>query len=546
MRLPSLQRLLCPLVGILLVSCPVVRGLEATSGARGATLRGSLEFAEWEAPAPSWDLRVLVSGKGTPAIPRPSVELASNPITGSPVRLGSSLPSGMPAPSRREFRTRTQEEHPYVAPRLWAAQEILFVRQKPLPHSPKLGYLRAGMAIGRGESPVGYEGCDGGWYRVAPMGFVCAGPQAVVDPEHPIVGAFQRGADRDAPMPYLYAKSRSPAPLLYVRVPSRTERRKFESSALGVKNLPSDWAEYPMMQAPDLLARGAALPALHGYLYAANTLYLERAKSRSTFALQSLFQTEQGAFGLSVELNVLPLDRLEPVAASEFSGVIVGPEQSLPVAFSMSRKATLYSGEPSVALRPVRLVTFREAFALSGRSESVGGRQFLQTSEGMWLHDSQLVRVSPSRGLPFGVKANDSWIDISLRDQTLVAYEGLRPVFVTLVSTGIADTNRTEASLATPEGVFRIHAKHVSTTMAGDEIEDSYSMGDVPWVQYFNEGYALHAAYWHDGFGRPKSHGCVNLSPADALWLFKWSDPPVPRAWHGAMSTRGSVVRIRQ
>jgi lipoprotein-anchoring transpeptidase ErfK/SrfK len=64
--------------------------------------------------------------------------------------------------------------------------------------------------------------------------------------------------------------------------------------------------------------------------------------------------------------------------------------------------------------------------------------------------------------------------------------------------------------------------------------------------QYFKDGFAFHAAYWHDGFGAPRSHGCVNLSPLDARWLFAWTEPHVPAAWHGAMSTRGTMVVVRE
>jgi hypothetical protein len=67
----------------------------------------------------------------------------------------------------------------------------------------------------------------------------------------------------------------------------------------------------------------------------------------------------------------------------------------------------------------------------------------------------------------------------------------------------------------------------------------------VPYVQYFSEGYALHAAYWHDSFGAPRSHGCINLSPSDARYLFHYSDPPVPRGFHGAFSLReGTLLEI--
>jgi lipoprotein-anchoring transpeptidase ErfK/SrfK len=138
-----------------------------------------------------------------------------------------------------------------------------------------------------------------------------------------------------------------------------------------------------------------------------------------------------------------------------------------------------------------------------------------------------------------------TWIDVSILEQSLVAYEGTRPVFVTLVSTGVDGLGDPEETHSTVRGRFLIHTKHVTATMSGDEPGDEFDLRDVPYVQYFTEGYALHAAYWHDAFGQPRSHGCVNLSPRDARWLFQWSDPPVPEAWHGSMSLRnGTLVNV--
>ena len=69
----------------------------------------------------------------------------------------------------------------------------------------------------------------------------------------------------------------------------------------------------------------------------------------------------------------------------------------------------------------------------------------------------------------------------------------------------------------------------------------------MPYVQYFQDGYALHAAYWHDVFGMPKSHGCINLSPEDARRIFFWTEPKVPEGWHGAAKAlTGTVVFIHE
>ena len=139
--------------------------------------------------------------------------------------------------------------------------------------------------------------------------------------------------------------------------------------------------------------------------------------------------------------------------------------------------------------------------------------------EGQYVH-SDYVRVVTAAPRPDGVSPDDRWIAIDLAEQTLVAYEGERAVYATIVSTGLP-------WWATPGGLFQIQRKIRAGDMRGSG-EDGvvyYLVQDVPWTMYFHKGYALHAAYWHDGFGHPRSRGCVNLSPRDAKWLFDWSTP---------------------
>jgi hypothetical protein len=86
--------------------------------------------------------------------------------------------------------------------------------------------------------------------------------------------------------------------------------------------------------------------------------------------------------------------------------------------------------------------------------------------------------------------------------------------------------------------------------MRGLSGEDPYAVATVPWTQFFSpeKGLALHASYWHDKFGIPRSHGCINLSPADARWLYFWSDPVIPPGWTmaaGVSEAPGSIVRVR-
>ena len=77
---------------------------------------------------------------------------------------------------------------------------------------------------------------------------------------------------------------------------------------------------------------------------------------------------------------------------------------------------------------------------------------------------------------------------------------------------------------------------------------DEFIHSDVPWTQNFSGPHALHGAYWHDAFGRARSHGCVNLSPIDARRVFFWSTPQVPEHWHAAYTGEafgaGTLVNI--
>lgn len=206
----------------------------------------------------------------------------------------------------------------------------------------------------------------------------------------------------------------------------------------------------------------------------------------------------------------------------------------------------MYRGDPrSTGLQIERALGYREAVAVTGQKVALASGSYLETVSGHWILDKHLVRVDPMATVPSWAKGERSWIEVSILNQTLVAYEGQRPVYVTLVSTGIGGLGDPAETHATVQGTFLIHTKHVTATMSSDEVGDEFDLRDVPYVQYFHDGYALHASYWHDSFGRPRSHGCINLSPADARWLFHWTGPAVPRAWHSALSLKdGTLVYI--
>jgi lipoprotein-anchoring transpeptidase ErfK/SrfK len=115
-------------------------------------------------------------------------------------------------------------------------------------------------------------------------------------------------------------------------------------------------------------------------------------------------------------------------------------------------------------------------------------------------------------GPPQDVSPGHRWIDIDISEQRLAAYEGDTLVLSADVSTGLPGT-------PTPLGEFRIYRRVPIQAMGGPD----YYLPNVQYVAYFDRDYAIHATYWHDNFGQPMSHGCVNMRTADARWLYEWA-----------------------
>lgn len=133
------------------------------------------------------------------------------------------------------------------------------------------------------------------------------------------------------------------------------------------------------------------------------------------------------------------------------------------------------------------------------------------------------AQIMENPQLVLGEATGSKWIEVNLDNQHLYAHDGDRIVYDMLVSTGLP-------WFPTVTGEFRIWAKLRATRMAGGSVENGtyYDLPNVPFTQYFYKGYGLHGTYWHHDFGKPRSHGCVNLSIPDAEKLFYWTDPQVP------------------
>jgi hypothetical protein len=292
------------------------------------------------------------------------------------------------------------------------------------------------------------------------------------------------------------------------------------------------------------------IPNLSSFKAPAHSEIAGRTKRHAGVALVDSFVAKDGdferRFAITTDARLIPADKLKADSGSPFHG---GPieEVGLPVGFVFTQGASYWQYTDGKLQRGER-PKFRELVPLSGKVQTFGGQRMVQARSGQWLRSDDLrVAVKPST-LPWFATKKRRWIGISLLSQTLVLWEGATPVYATLISSGRDGLGDPKTTMSTPQGTFRIQQKHVTTTMDSTVADHEFELRDVPWVMYFQGGYALHGAYWHDDFGRARSHGCVNLSPIDARYVFFWSSPDVPEHWHGAEAgealDKGTLIHI--
>lgn len=152
-------------------------------------------------------------------------------------------------------------------------------------------------------------------------------------------------------------------------------------------------------------------------------------------------------------------------------------------------------------------------------SATVGGWQGFRIGPQEWVEAYFVAVVDPDTTPPAGVQGV-SWISVNLQEQTVAVYDQRQLVYATLASTGAPGT-------WTRPGLFQVVERLEDDDMQAASTRnssDAYFLEDVPWVLYFDGGRALHGAYWHNRYGFPHTHGCVNLAPVDAHWLFNWAE----------------------
>jgi hypothetical protein len=255
-----------------------------------------------------------------------------------------------------------------------------------------------------------------------------------------------------------------------------------------------------------------------------------------------------------VEIAVAPdgraarLDSLFAYAASRFHGLdltsLAVPDGRVP-AFPLARAGTPVHAAPDAASAVLATAGRREPLWLDPTAAAPRGWLRVEDPDAAWpagwIRDRDVRRWIDAP--PPDDLGAAWWIDIDLSQQVLAVREGAALRYVTLVSTG-------KDGHETVTGVFPMIDKAAWWDMRSlPGAADPYVVEAVPWTMHFWPRYALHGAYWHDVFGRVVSHGCINVAPIDAAWIFDRVEPHLHEGWQLAYADAedsGTVLRVRR
>jgi hypothetical protein len=397
------------------------------------------------------------------------------------------------------------------------------IRQQPTPESLPIGWLRVGSDVRLAPGPIKSPTCNSGWHRIYPQGWTCVGEGITVSPTAPKPSASEEVVPKDPGLPYLYYLVKEPLVPAYHRLPPRDDQRIAEAFAQRYFEIKQQSEDKAMRFLRGELANEAPKPSIVAtYL---NRGFFVAGTGIEVRAFRRFVHMVRGQF--------IKYSQLQERHASRFSGVELGKERTLPVAW------VVRAAEPFwVKMRrdgSLKLVSDQSAQPLPrltllswAKRERIGDDVFYRIEDGRYLK-YWYVAMAEKTPPPKGIQEDETWVHVNVSQQTLVMYRGKEPIYATLVSTGLEGHE-------TPLGTFAIREKYVADTMSDlgpDAGDDRYKIEDVPWTQYFSRSVALHGAFWHEGYGLRRSHGCVNLSPLDARWIFEHTLPELPEGWHG-------------
>jgi hypothetical protein len=366
------------------------------------------------------------------------------------------------------------------------------------------GLSRRGNVIAIERKEDRGNGCQRHWYRVAGSGFICEDYGFFVDKQRRALPKdyWIPAARVEAPLPYDYAtvvKSDSP---IFWRMPKKEE----------------------------------VLDALAG---TASASVRERSVAHHWVAIAKRFKAGGRAWIKTVRGYYMLEKQIKPVQSSQFAPIFFDDSPLGQALGPYGTAIAIKASAPIVDEASGDRIGAAERYARFdvNHEKQINGANHVCDGEGHCVAQSDIrhfLRHDP----PAGVGPKTQWIHVDLTQQVLAAYTGREPQMATLISSG-------KGEFSTPLGTFYVHKKfHTRTMSGGDTPEGTYYVGQVPWTLYFWQSFAIHGAYWHDGFGETRSHGCVNVPPIAARWLFAWAAPNLPQGWHGKVGAKGPIVHV--
>ncbi len=446
--------------------------------------------------------------------------------------LDEELPA-MPGESPEELAARRRDAHEAMLDREYPMHGLvtaaqLIIRAEADPEALEIGWLRLGGRIRAKREPVRTPNCSTGWYELYPRGFACAGQGIEIGEEPPAAPAAENAADTESALPYRYYLVREPQVPEYHRLPSRDEQRAaLAHGRRYVELLNDDQERRAELLRDGRLPNEPPMPTVvaryleRGFWVASNAIEVR--------AFRRFVRTVRGSY--------IKEAQLAEHTDGPFHGIELDEETTLPVAWAVRasrplRRVVSDDGTERFVDDDEMEAWERQAIVPWLRRERHGTHIYhvLEGPDGepRFLR-AWFVSVAERMDPPEGVGDDEPWVHVDVGEQTLVIYRGATPIYATLVSSGLEGHD-------TPIGEFTIRRKFISDTMANlgpDAGDDAYRIEDVPWTQYFAGSVALHGAFWHSRFGLRRSHGCVNLAPRDARYVFEHTWPDVPEGWHG-------------
>lgn len=462
---------------------------------------------------------------------------------------------------------------PENGPKLQVVKRGAKVWEKP--GGAEIGELLVGGAVSRSPDTLSpTDACPAGYYAVRPKGFVCSDERVSVTP-----GSAAREPDLDHALPYRYGRANATTPL-YARVPTPDEQLASEP-ALGKHLAKADKSATAALHTGSndvpVDERGVATGG------AAMSKASQGADSRGRRTRGSFFEFNEGPaptngggdavatvlrkgsavaisatfmangpagarrFGVLPDGAILPVDRLDPILGSVFHGIDLTKEVQLPVAFVLRNEVCPYRIANAKATRlEDEEVDKRTPVELTNKWREIDHVRYEETKDGNFFREKDIIKVVKRTKFPDFVVGDTKWIDVSLALQTLTLYEGRKPIYVTMISSGEGPLGDPLTTPATQMGTFKISKKSVYGDVDAKESKEAFDLLAAPWALDFAPGYALRGAFWTENMGEAHAYHSINLSPIDARRVYQWVGGEVPVGWLGAAVPEDVTVHVRK